>query len=89
MSYPTCWHIFYELSFKEFLKELGKQKIKISLSEQDEWEEYFESYKNHIAELKEKINKTDKEIDLMVYKLYDLTNEEIKNIEESLGGEYE
>ena len=82
-------NLFYELSFKEFLKELGKQKIKISLSEQDEWEEYFESYKNHIAELKEKINKTDKEIDLMVYKLYDLTNEEIKNIEESLGGEYE
>lgn len=77
-------NLFYELSFKEFLKELGKQKIKLSLSEQDEWEEYFESYKNHILEMKGKIYKTDKEIDLMVYKLYDLTPEEIKTVEESL-----
>jgi hypothetical protein len=32
-------------------------------------------------EFKSKINATDKEIDQMVYKLYDLTEEEIKIIE--------
>lgn len=74
---------FYELSFKEFLKELGKQKIKLSLSQQDEWEEYFEDYKNSILEIKQKISQTDKEIDLMIYKLYELTEEEIKIIEEN------
>lgn len=74
---------FYELNFKEFLKELGKQKIKLSLSQQDEWEEYFEDYKNSILEIKQKISQTDKEIDLMIYKLYELNNEEIKIIEEN------
>ena len=74
---------FYELNFKEFLKELGKQKIKLSLSQQDEWEEYFEDYKNSILEIKQKISQTDKEIDLMIYKLYELTDEEIKIIEEN------
>ncbi len=74
---------FYELSFKEFLKELGKQKIKLSLSQQDEWEEYFEDYKNSILEIKQKISVTDKEIDLMIYKLYELNDEEIKIIEEN------
>ena len=74
---------FYELNFKEFLKELGKQKIKLSLSQQDEWEEYFEDYKNSILEIKQKISQTDKEIDLMIYKLYELTEEEIKIIEEN------
>lgn len=74
---------FYELSFKEFLKELGKQKIKLTLSQQDEWEEYFEDYKNSILEIKQKISVTDKEIDLMIYKLYELNDEEIKIIEEN------
>lgn len=74
---------FYELNFKEFLKELGKQKIKLSLSQQDEWEEYFEDYKNSILEIKQKISVTDKEIDLMIYKLYELNDEEIKIIEEN------
>ncbi len=74
---------FYELSFKEFLKELGKQKIKLTLSQQDDWEEYFEDYKKLILEIKQKISATDKEIDLMIYKLYELTDEEIKIIEEN------
>ena len=34
-------------------------------------------------EIKAQINQTDKEIDAMVYELYDLTDEEIQIIEES------
>ena len=67
---------FYELSFKDFVKELKKQKINISLKGQDEWEEYFNKYKKELLELKEQINKTDREIDEMVYNLYGLTEEE-------------
>ena len=74
---------FYELNFKEFLKELEKQKIKLSLLEQDEWEEYFENYKKSVLEIKQKIFVMDKEIDFMIYKLYELTDEEIKIIEMS------
>ena len=69
---------FYELEFKDFVKELAKQKVKLSLKQQDEWEEYFTEYKNQLQELQTQISATDKQINTLVYKLYDLTDEEIK-----------
>jgi len=75
---------FYEFDFKTFVKELKKQKIKLTLVQQDEWEEYFNAYKNQINQLQDEINTTDKEIDQMVYKLYELTEEEITIIEKSI-----
>ncbi len=75
--------LFYEYDFKTFVKELKKKKVKLSLSQQDEWEEYFENYRKEILELQKQIDKTDKEIDQMVYKLYDLTKEEIEIVEKS------
>jgi hypothetical protein len=74
---------FYEYDFKTFLAELKKQKITLSLSQQDEWEEYFDTYKQEINQLQNQINQTDNEIDQMVYELYDLTEEEIKIVENS------
>ena len=76
--------VFYKLDFKEFLKELGKQKIKLSLSEQDEWEEYFENYKINILKIENQIEMTNKEIDTLIYNLYNLTPEEIEIIENNL-----
>ena len=70
-----------ELDFKIFLKELKKSKIKLSLSEEAEWMEYFNEQKAEAQSLKAEIDKTDKEIDQMVYKLYGLTEDEIKLIE--------
>lgn len=75
---------FYKLDFKEFLKELGKQKIKLSLLEQDEWEEYFENYKINILKIENQIEMTNKEIDTLIYNLYNLTPEEIEIIENNL-----
>ncbi len=69
------------LSFRDFLKELEKQKIKFSLSEQNEWLQYFEGEKAKAMQLQSLIYQTDKEIDQMVYKLYELTEEEIKIVE--------
>jgi len=69
---------FDELEFKQFLGELAKQKISLSLKQQDEWEEYFNEYKRECAALVNQINSTDKEIDGMVYGLYGLTEEEIE-----------
>ncbi len=74
---------WYLLSYSEFIKELGKKKIKLSLSEEAEWEEYFNTESKKALELKFKIDATDKEIDQMVYKLYDLTDEEIAIVEKS------
>jgi len=69
------------LSFKEFLKELDKQKIKLTLPEQSEWMQYFEAEKTKANQIQQLIDKTDKEIDVMVYQLYGLTEEEIAIVE--------
>ncbi len=75
---------FYEHDFKTFLTELKKKKVTLSLVEQDEWEAYFEQYKNALTQLQTEIDNTDKEIDTMVYALYGLSEEEIAVVEESV-----
>ena len=72
---------FDELDFKQFLAELKKQKITLSLNQQDEWEKYFSEYKKECNTIAEQISATDKEIDVMVYGLYGLEPEDIKIIE--------
>jgi hypothetical protein len=74
---------WYLLSYADFIKELEKKKIKLSLSEEAEWEMYFTSEAKKALELKAQIAKTDKEIDQMVYALYELTEDEIKIVEGS------
>ena len=72
---------FYTIEFADFVKELAKQKVKLSLKQQDEWEEYFAEYKKDCQALAEEIAATDNEINQLVYKLYDLTDEEIAVVE--------
>lgn len=87
------WH---ELDFGEFIKELNKNiktnnKILVSkeleptplLTKKDEfeWLDLFEENKQNAKKLQNQIDVTDNEIDTMVYKLYDLTEEEIKIVE--------
>jgi hypothetical protein len=72
---------FDTLDFAGFVAELKKQKIKLSLVQQDEWEEYFGQYKAALNEISAQISATDKEIDERVYALYGLTEDEIKTIE--------
>jgi hypothetical protein len=69
------------MEFKQFLAELGKQKITLSLKQQDEWEEYFTEYQLECRTFVSQIEATDKDIDRMVYELYGLTEEEVKIIE--------
>lgn len=67
--------------YTDFIKELEKKKIKLSLSEEAEWETYFTSEAQKALELKKK--KNDKEIDQLVYALNELTEDEIQIVEES------
>ncbi len=77
---------WYDLEFVDFIKELNKA-IKIvkgtPLTKKDEfeWIDLFEENKQKALSLKSEIDKTDKEIDHMVYALYELTEEEIKIVE--------
>ena len=79
------WH---ELEFGYFIKELNKAVKKVggtTLSKMDEmeWMDVFETKKEEAQALKSEIDKTDKEIDQMVYELYGLTEEEIQIVENS------
>jgi hypothetical protein len=77
---------WYELEFIDFIKELNKA-IKVvkgtPLTKKDEfeWMDLFEENKKKALELKAEIDKTDKEIDAMVYALYGLSEEEIRIVE--------
>ena len=78
---------FEELEFDDFVKEYAKA-IKLKFTDKLEernfknnWKSLFENDKKEVQELQSQINKTDKEIDQMVYRLYDLTEDEIKIVE--------
>jgi hypothetical protein len=77
------WH---ELAFTDFIKELNKAikavgGVQLTKKDEFEWMDLFEENKKKALELKAEIDKTDKEIDQMVYALYGLTEEEIKIVE--------
>jgi type I restriction-modification system DNA methylase subunit len=72
---------WYSLSFGDFIKELAKKKVTLTLSQKAEWEDYFIQEQKKAIALKTQIDKTDKEIDKMVYELYGLTKEEINIVE--------
>ena len=72
---------WYTLSYKEFISELDKKKVKLTLAQEAEWEEYFNSEQVKAIQVKNKIEETDKEIDRMVYRLYELTEEEVGVVE--------
>ena len=79
------WH---ELEFGDFIKELNKaiKKVggeKLTKMDEMEWMEVFETKKEEAQTLQAEIDRTDKEIDQMVYDLYGLTAEEIQIIENS------
>ena len=74
------WYLF---SYPEFIKELAKKKVKLSLSQEAEWEDYFMQESKKALDLKAQIEATDKAIDAMVYELYGLSDEEIEIVEKS------
>jgi hypothetical protein len=72
---------WYTLTYKDFVTELGKKKIKFTLAQEAEWEDYFAAEQTKALEIKNQIDSTDREIDRMVYELYELTEEEIMIVE--------
>ena len=64
---------------KKYLALLNKEQ-KFTLVQQDEWEDYFNQYRQTCQELSEQIKATDNEIDNKVFDLYGLTPEERETI---------
>ena len=77
---------FYELHeesfFVELKKKLPKENRNLSPKQTVEIKQCFEVYRQKMVALKNELEKTDKEIDELVYELYGLTKDEIKIVEE-------
>ncbi len=80
---PKKLQDWYLLPYAEFVKELAKKKVKLSLAQEAEWEDYFTQESAKALALKTNIDTTDKQIDQMVYALYELTDDEISIVENS------
>lgn len=76
LKITTALQTFEQLDFVAFNKELKKQKIKLTLIQQDEWEDYFNQYREACQTLSQQITQTNNEIDQRVFDLYGLTEEE-------------
>ena len=79
----TILKFFYKLGWNELIAELEKQKVKITLSDQEELQQWFNKKRNELLDLDNQISVLDKEIDQEVYKLYGLNEDEIEIIENS------
>lgn len=78
---PKKLQEWYQLSYGDFIKELAKQKVKLTLSQESEWEEYFIEESKKVNAIVAEITQTDRLIDKLVYELYELTEEEIAIVE--------
>lgn len=76
LKITTVLQAFELLDFVAFTKELKKQKIKLTLIQQDEWEDYFNQYSEACQTLSQQITQTNNEIDQRVFDIYGLTAEE-------------
>ena len=72
---------FYSLSNENFFNELKKINLKLNIRQKDELQEWFITKKDQLNDLAEKIDNIDSLIDGEVYKIYELTVDEIKTIE--------
>lgn len=80
------WHL---LDFAQFRAEVKRVfRTEIPLKQRDEWEKYLAEEGGKVSALTAEIETAEREIDRIVYGLFDLTPEEIKLLESSIEGQY-
>lgn len=80
---------WWKLDFKSFQAEIKKAfKADIPLKQRNEWESYLREEGAKVRRLTSEIEQAEREIDAIVYKLFDLTPDEIALLESSLAGQY-
>lgn len=89
LSNKTVIKEYYKNNFEKLIEVLKKNKKKISIDPsrrefQEKVKNEFDKSRAKLTPLREKIQATDNLIDQIVYKLYGLTEEEVKVVEESI-----
>jgi hypothetical protein len=72
-------------NISEILEKITKKtSTKLNPIQKDEWIEYFFSMKDKIIAINEKLDKLYRELDAMIFDIYELTKEEVEFIHEDL-----
>ncbi|PNE11351.1 MAG: type I restriction endonuclease subunit M [Beijerinckiaceae bacterium] len=80
---------WWKLDFKSFRAEIKKAfKDDIPLKQRNDWESLLREEGEKVRRLTTEIEQAEREIDAIVYKLFDLTPAEITLLESSLAGQY-
>jgi hypothetical protein len=80
---------WWTLDFKSFRAEIKKAfKADIPLKQRNDWENFLRDEGEKVRRLTAEIEQAEREIDAIVYKLFDLTLDEIALLESSLAGQY-
>jgi hypothetical protein len=78
---------FWMLDFAAFRAEAEKTlRTEIPVKDRGGWEKYLAEKSAEVIKLMAEIEAAERKIDAIVYKLFDLTPDEIRLLEESLGG---
>src|SRR5215204_1015731 len=86
---PRKLEDWWELDFAGFLAEVKRAfKIDVPLRQRGEWEGYLAENRATVRRLTAEIEAAEREIDAIVYRLFDLTPDEIALLEASLEGQY-
>jgi hypothetical protein len=80
---------WWTLDFAAFRAEVKRTlRTEIPVKERGEWETYLGSQAAEVRKLHAEIEKAEREIDAIVYRLFDLTPDEIALLEASIAGQY-
>ena len=80
---------FWTLDFAAFRTEVKKVfKAEIPVKDRDGWERYLAEKSAEVNRLTAEIEAAEREVDAIVYELFELTPDEIKLLENSLEGRY-
>ena len=78
---------WWSLDFTAFREEVKRTfRTEIPVKERGEWESYLAKHAAEVRALDAKIETAEREIDAIVYRLFDLTPEEITLLETSIAG---
>lgn len=80
------WWMLDFAAFRDEVKRFFRAEIPVK--ERGEWESYLAKHAAEVKKLDAEIEKAEREIDAIVYRLFDLTPEEIVLLEQSIAGQH-
>lgn len=72
---------FYLMDFTDFIRELNKHKVQLSLKDQDEWEEYFNEKKEECKLTLKEIMDNEEKLNRILFTYYGIKESEIEIVE--------